>query len=346
MNPRHRRLLIPGLLIALLVIVLVSSVAGRSDGATTGPQVVSTLSDGRINESSGLVVSPEDPDRAYTINDSGGAPVVYAISVSTGRTLGSATVDANLVDTEALSIDADGTLWIADTGDNRAVRTDVALYSLPEIANGTTRVSATRYPITYPGGPLDVEALAISPTSGAKLLISKGLFGGTAFSLPDPLVADRPNRAVAEVGALPGLVTDAAFTPDGRFVVARDYSESYVLDPSTWTILSSSSLPPAPQGETLAMEAGGRSFLVGSEGTGSTLTRVPLSPPRGDDAGADGSATDGAGSTASASPTQTGQGRTAAPPEGGGFAGATWFWGFVVVALLAAISGAMTTKRR
>ena len=31
---------------------------------------------------------------------------------------------------------------------------------------------------------------------------------------------------------------------------------------------------------------------------------------------------------------------------GGGFAGATWFWGFVVVALLAVISAAMTTKRR
>ena len=51
-------------------------------------------------------------------------------------------------------------------------------------------------------------------------------------------------------------------------------------------------------------------------------------------------------SSASGSPAQTGQARSAAPPEGGGFAGATWFWGFVVVALLAAISGAMTTRRR
>ncbi|MET0820078.1 MAG: hypothetical protein ABWY58_03865 [Aeromicrobium sp.] len=342
MNPRHRRLLIPGLLIALLVIVLISSVAGRSDGATAGPQVVSTLSDGRINESSGLVVSPDDPDRAYTINDSGGAPVVYAISVSTGKTLGAATVDADLRDTEALSIDADGTLWVADTGDNRAVRTDAALYSLPQIADGTTRVSAQRFPVTYPGGPLDVEALAISPTSGAKILISKGLFGGTAFSLPDPLVPGRPNEAVAMTGSVPGLVTDASFTPDGRFVVARDYTESYALDPSTWTILSSGSLPPARQGETLAMEPGGRSFLVGSEGTGSTLTRIPFAEPAPD------SEPEATGSTAPPSPSTTsaGQVRAATPPEGGGFAGATWFWGFVVVALLAAISGAMTTKRR
>ncbi|MCL8252776.1 esterase-like activity of phytase family protein [Aeromicrobium fastidiosum] len=338
MNPRHRRLLIPGLLLALLVVVLISSVANRSDAAEAGPQTVSTLSDGRINESSGLVVSPDDPDRAYTINDSGGAPVVYAVSISTGRTLGAATIDADLVDTEALSIDPDGTLWIADTGDNRGERTDAALYSLPEIADGTTSVTAERYPVTYPGGSIDVEALAIDPTSGAKYLISKGLFGGTVFRLPDDLAQDRPNQPETLAGDVPGLVTDAAFTPDGRHVVARDYSEAYVLDPVTWQIEASSELPPVDQGETLAMEAGGRSYLIGSEGTASPLIRVPFTPP------AAGDASDGP----SATPTEATSGRTgtAVPPDGGGFAGATWFWGFVVVALLAAISGAMTTKRR
>jgi hypothetical protein len=342
MNPRHRRLLIPGLLLALLVIVVISSVADRSDAAAAGPEVVSTLSDGRINESSGLVVSPDDPDRAYTINDSGGASVVYAISVSTGKTLGTATVDASFVDTEALSIDSDGTLWVADTGDNRGVRTDAALYSLPEIGDGTTTVSAKRFPIAYPGGPLDVEALAVDPVSGKKFLISKGLFGGTAFVLPDRLVEDRANQAKALPGQIPGVVTDAAFTPDGRFVVARDYSEAYVLDPRTWSIVSSMDLPPSRQGETLAMEPGGRSFLVGSEGTASRLVRVPFTPP----------ARDAEGSRATEEPTATptssggGTGRAAAPTDSNGFAGATWFWGFVVVALLAAISAAATTRRR
>lgn len=337
MNPRHRRLLIPGLLLLLLVTVLIGSLSGKADAAAAEPEVVSTLSDGRINESSGLVVSPTDPDRAYTINDSGGAPVVYAVSVSTGRTLGTATVDADLVDTEALSIDAEGTLWIADTGDNRSERTDVALYSLPEIADGTTRVTARRYPITYPGGPLDVEALVIDPTSGATYLISKGLFGGTVFSLPDPLRDDGPNETTTLAGDVPGLVTDAAFTPDGRFVVARDYSEAYVLDPVTWQIVTSMDLPPADQGETLAMEASGSSYLVGSEGTGSTLVRVPFAAPL-DTADGDGAATP----APSVTPTAQADG----PRADGGFAGATWLWGFVMVALLAIISGAMVTKRR
>ena len=45
MNPRYRRLLIPGLLIALLVIVVVSSVARRADGAEVRPGPVSRITD-------------------------------------------------------------------------------------------------------------------------------------------------------------------------------------------------------------------------------------------------------------------------------------------------------------
>lgn len=335
MNPRYRRLLIPGLLITLLVIVVIASLAGKADARTDDPEQVSTVSDGRINESSGLVVSPDDPDRVYTINDSGGAPVVYAVSVSSGQTLGTATVDADFVDTEALSVDGEGMLWIADTGDNRNNRTDVALYALPEISDGATTVDARRYPITYPGGALDVEALVVSPVTGEKFLISKGLLGGTVFSLPEPLAEDQPNEAVALAGDIPGLVTDAAFTPDGRYVLARDYSEAYVLDPVTWGIVASSDLPQVDQGETLAVEDSGRSYLIGSEGTGSPLIRVPFSPPAPEKSAAP-----------SATPSATPGTGTSAPPDGNGFAGATWFWGFVVVALLAAISAAATTKRK
>lgn len=332
MNPRYRRLLIPGLLIALLVIVVIGSLARKADAAVAGAGVVSTMSDGRINESSGLAMSAGDPDLAYTVNDSGNASNVYAIQVSTGRTIATTTIDADFVDSEAVADDGAGTLWIADTGDNSAVRTDAALYSLDEPGPGTTvGARAVRFPITYPGGSIDVEALVISPVTGEKFLISKGLFGGTVFSLPDPLVADRPNQAVALAGAVPGLVTDASFTPDGRYVVARDYSEAYVLDPTTWQIVTTMDLPPVDQGESLTLESSGRSFLIGSEGTRSPLVRVPFTPP----------------SDAAAEPTATASPGVAGPPPSGGsgFAGGTWFWAVLVVALLAAISAAATHQR-
>lgn len=335
MNPRHRRLLIPGLLIGLLAIVLFSSLARKADGAEARPDVVSTIADPAITESSGLVVSTEDDDLAYTVNDSGSSPIVYAIEISSGKTVGTTRLDAELIDTEALSIDQDGTLWIADTGDNRATRNDVALYSTP--APGRTDgdlQSVSRFPVSYPGGPLDVESLAINPVTGEKFLISKGLLGGTVFAVPDPLVEDTDNRASALEGDIPGIITDAAFTPDGRFVVARDYSEAYVLDAATWQIASSQELPSAEQGETLAFEAGGRSFLVGSEGAGSPLIRVPFQAPEAAAAPAEPTASSAVTTVPSNAPAAT----------GGGFAGSTWFWAALAVGLLAVISLAATRR--
>lgn len=333
MNPRHRRLLIPGLLIALLVIVLFSSLRGKAEGAEASPDVVSTLADPRITESSGLVVSHDDDDLVYTINDSGSASTVYAIQLSTGATVGTATLDAELVDTEALSIDRAGDLWIADTGDNRAVRSDIALYSTPAFGRTNGSAKSARYPVSYPGGPLDVEALAVNPVTDEKFLISKGLLGGTVFALPDPLVEGQDNRASALEGDIPGIITDASFTPDGKYVVARDYSEAYVLDASTWEVVASQDLPSAKQGETLAFEADGRSFLVGSEGAGSPLNRIAFTAPTPE-------------SPAEATPAATpAAAPDSAPAAGGsGFPGATWFWAVLAVGLLAVVSLAATRR--
>lgn len=333
MNPRHRRLLIPGLLLALLVVVLVSSLARKADAAETGPDVVSRMSDPRILESSGLVVSHDDKDLAYTINDSGNETVVFAVDIATGATVGTLSAGLELADTEALSIDGDGMLWIADTGDNAGARSDVALYSVAEPGRGDTQVKAmARYPLTYPDGPRDVEALAIDPRTGAKFLLTKGLFGGEVYAVPDHLTPDRPNRVTALDAEVPGVITDAAFTPDGAYVIARNYGEAYVLDASTWESVETIVLPPVEQGETLAVEPGGTSFLVGSEGASSPLIRVAFTEPKPSTPEP----------TATPAPTAS---DAQEPPEGGnGFAGATWFWAAGVMALLVAISVAATRR--
>lgn len=338
MNPRYRRLLIPGLLIALLVVVLVSSLARKADGAEARPAVLSSLTDPRIDESSGLVMSREDDELAFTINDSGSDPVVYAVDISSGDTVGTATFTGAPSDTEALSIDRDGTLWVADTGDNDRKRTDVALYSLPELGRSDEgTVEATRYPLTYPDGPRDVEALAVNPVTGEKFLLTKGLLGGEVYAVPDDLVADEPNEVTVLDPSVPGVITDAAFTVDGRYVIARDYSSAYLLDPTTWETVASTRLPSVEQGETLATEASGRSYLVGSEGAGSDLIRIPFTAP--DPEPSDEPSPSPSATVAAAEPS------TSPPADGNGFPGATWFWAVVVVGLLAAISAAATTRR-
>ncbi|MCW2831482.1 MAG: hypothetical protein JWP31_2174 [Aeromicrobium sp.] len=334
MNPRYRRLLIPGLLVLLMVVVVVSSLARRADGAVPDAGLVSRMSDPAISESSGLAISGRDDDLVYTVNDSGNDAVIFAVDLSSGDTVGTLTPGVAFDDAEALSIDGDDTLWVADTGDNDRERDDVALYAVEEFGRTTGSASAQRYPLTYPDAPRDVESLVINPQTGAKFLLTKGLLGGAVFALPATLTTGA-NR-VEDLGVtVPGLLTDAAFTPDGRHVVARDYSRAYVLDPATWDEVDSVELPPVEQGETLAVEAGGATFLVGSEGEGSPLIRVPL------DRAPAPTPTPDADPSATATPAEADQ----EPSEGGnGFAGTTWFWAAIVIALLGAISVAATRR--
>jgi hypothetical protein len=280
MNPRYRRLLIPGLLIVLLAVVLISSLARRADGAESAPHVVSRMTDPLIHESSGLVISRAHDDLAYTINDSGNAPLVFAVQISTGTVVGTTRVEGGqLRDTEAISIDRHGTLWVADTGDNLGSRTDAALYALAEPGPGNHTVTARRYPISYPNGHPDVEALLINPRTDTKLLVSKGLFAGTVYALPTTLHTDRANVPKTVKGRVPGTITDGTFTTDGAYAVLRNYGSIYVLDPKNWSELHSQDSPAEPQGESIAAEASGHSLLVGSEGADSALIRVAYTKP-------------------------------------------------------------------
>lgn len=328
MNPRHRRLLIPGLLTALLVVVVIASIADRSDAAEGdgAGTVVSAIDDPRITEASGLAVSRTDPDLAYVINDSGQAQELYAVQISTGTVVGvTAVTGGTWRDTEALAIDEDGTLWIADTGDNLVQRDDAALYALPEPGQGDSTAEATRYPVSFEGGPRDAEALLVQPGTGATFLISKSFDAGDVFALPDDLRAGETNLA-RRVAAAPGVVTDAAFTPDGESAVLRTYGDVRVHDPADWSETRRIAVLPMQQAESLAVEPEGTTFLLGSEGEGSPLVRVPLDAPPP--------------STASPTPTPdpVPVDANGDPRENNGFAGRSWFGVAFILAALVGVS--------
>lgn len=80
-------MLIPGLLALLLVVVLISALAkeARGDEQPTPHTLLSTIDDARISESNGWVLSKRYDDVAYTVNDSGNAPLVFALEISTGN---------------------------------------------------------------------------------------------------------------------------------------------------------------------------------------------------------------------------------------------------------------------
>src|SRR5687767_4556689 len=70
-----------------------------------------------ISESSGLVASRRHDGVFWTVNDSGNAPVLYAITRE-GKAIAEFPVDAKNVDWEDLAIDDAGHLYVADVGNN------------------------------------------------------------------------------------------------------------------------------------------------------------------------------------------------------------------------------------
>ncbi|MBM0274406.1 hypothetical protein JM949_02485 [Micromonospora sp. STR1s_6] len=201
-------------------------------------------------------------------------------------------------DTEDLAIGRDGTIWVADIGDNDRSRPTVALWRL---APGAKQPVLHR--MTYPDRPHDAEALLLD-TAGRPLIITKG-GSGTVF-LYAPTGALRPGATtpLAALGQVTvpttstsnpfsflgrGVITGAASAPDGRRVVLRSYADAFEYDVPAGDVVRAltagtariTPLPDEPQGESITYSRDGRSLLTVSEsadqpsGTRPTILRYP-----------------------------------------------------------------------
>ena len=271
MSPTLRSLL---LALSLVALCAPSAAVGAES------EEVSEISDSRIKESSGLAISAEHEDLAYTINDAGNDPIVYGIKISTGEVVGTTRVGGGKIeDTESIAIDGDGTMWVADLGDNDEERDDTALYAFPEPGPGDHSVTGKRYPVSYDGGSVDIEAFLVHPKTGDKFLASKQKKkNGTLFSLPRKLSENGDNRATDLGKDVPRDVSDGTFTPDGTQALIRTRDAVHLFDPEKWSEIGLLEVPQVEQGESIAIQPDGKAFLIGSEGKNSPLIRVSFGP--------------------------------------------------------------------
>jgi hypothetical protein len=264
-----------------LVASAVAAVAGLLLAATPAPpQVVLTLQDPTLAESSGLAVSTVHAGVLWTHNDGGSVAEVLAVdrSGSTVATVTLAGIDP--YDPEALAPGTDhrgrATLYLGDIGDNLRERPDVSVFRFREptrLADAT--VPAQWYRFTYPDGPHDAEALLVD-ADGRIMVATKEFAGAALYRAPRTLVTEsRGTNVLTRLADVPALVTDGAYLPDGRFVL-RTYTSVYVYDRPGHEV-ARASLPPQPQGESVA--ADGDRLLVGSEGERSTVLAVPVPGP-------------------------------------------------------------------
>ncbi|MGY1608982.1 hypothetical protein [Geodermatophilus sp. SYSU D00700] len=289
--------------------VLLPSASAAAEEAT--PARRCQVTDPRLAELSGLV---DVGDRMLAVAD-GGERVTVAVLDQTCRVVDETVAPLDPYDPEDLGVGPDGTVWLADTGDNNATRETVALIALrPDGATALHR-------LTYPDGPHDAEALLVAP-DGTPYLVTKEVLGASHVYRPAAPLVDGGTVELADVGTVaftltgtPGgpvgragqlLVTGGAVARDGSRIALRTYTDAYV-----WPLAGSDvpaalagepvriALPEAPQGEAVSFTADGAALLVAGEGPPGDVTVVPIP----------------AGAAASSSPAGT---STATAPADGG----------------------------
>ena len=245
-----------------------------------------------LGEVSGLALSRKHPDVLWMTNDSGGGPYLYAVDASTCKIRATLTLlDTPARDHEALAVgtDAQGrdVIWIGDVGDNQGTWPYARIHKVIEPTRLRDQsVPVTTYRFTYPGGPVNAEALMADPDSEQLWVITKQSAEAGVYALPSPMSDSLKPMEAERVGPARGLITDAAMSPDGTRYVIRDYVSAEVFDGTPpGTAEARFRLPLQPQGEAVTWTAGGRSLLVASEGSGDLLEVAVPPSALGEDEG-------------------------------------------------------------
>ena len=251
-------------------------------------RVTGRVADPTANELSGLVRSPSRSDLLWSHDDSGAGPVLYGLRTD-GRVATRPTVTgAQAEDWEDIaagrSTDGQPLLYIADIGDNGSQRPAIDVYRVAEPRVGEAATApAARLRLRYPDGAHDAEALLVDPLRGDLLIVTKVLDSAQVYRTSAGLAAGSETTLRTGPAIDMSLVTAGDVSADGRVIVLRGYDRVAVWvrrgrERLTTTLrrapcLSPTSLVGEGQGEAIALDRRGTSFLTVAEGSPAVLRR-------------------------------------------------------------------------
>jgi hypothetical protein len=270
--------ILPALACAVAVALGVVPAAPAAVGS--GPQSLCTLGDERLEELSGLAV---DASGVWGIPDDGRKTSAYRIDPETCEVVETRSAAIDPRDTEDLAVGPDGSLWVADIGDNDRERPTVAVIVLPARGKGAI------HRFTYPDGPHNAEALLVD-ADGAPVIVTKdagapaGIYRPRGpFDGPGPTPLKKVGQFALPVsdttgGPLGGLgsrvVTGAALSADRGVLAVRTYTDAWLYPVPKGDVVAALTasdaapvqvpLPDEPQGEAVAFQPDG-TLLSGSE---------------------------------------------------------------------------------
>lgn len=200
-------------------------------GLAPGLQPVGRLQGG-IPESSGLAHGGR-PGTFYTHGDAGNGPTLYLFD-ETGAKLGERELPVRNVDWESLADDGQGTLFVTDAGNNENKRQDLAIYRVNPQQPAQAAAIRFRYPdqaaFPPPKDQRNFDCEASLWHAGRVYLFTKDRAQQRTSKVY--AVPDRPGDYIAELLtqlAIPGEVTGADLSPDGRTLALLGREELYLL---------------------------------------------------------------------------------------------------------------------
>ncbi|SNS93720.1 hypothetical protein SAMN05421640_1694 [Ekhidna lutea] len=229
-------------------------------------KVAAVITDSRLVEASGLDQSYTNPGYFWTHNDSGGEPKLYLID-----TKGHIQMEVELegvanMDWEEIVTVQDGDksyIYVAEIGDNKAVRDDISIIRLEEpkkIHNAVLTIkneNLTIMPLQYAEGARDAEALMFDRVSEEFVLITKREENSLIYSFPFQPGSER--ITIKSKGTIPTRLFTAADMNEQGEILLKHYDAIYFWgasqEPAVDRILAwnpiSIDYSPEPQGEAI-----------------------------------------------------------------------------------------------
>lgn len=274
---------------------VIAGLALTAPNPPAAPTTLCTLQDSRITESSGVAVGT---DALWTHNDSGDTARFFALDRHC-RTLATYTLPGVKATDWEDTDRAGGYLWLADIGDNAGTRSQIQVHRVPEprVTKGTHAVRPTTFRFRYEDGAHDAETLLVTPRTQQVFVVTKSYLGWSAIYAAPLRPSTTAVNVLRKVGSFefmpsgtPGgpagpagqlSATAGDINADGTRVVVRTYTDAYewVVNGDLAKVFSTTptrtALPQDAQGEAIAYDTDGRSWITTSEGKGAAVRRIP-----------------------------------------------------------------------
>ncbi|RZK18835.1 MAG: hypothetical protein EOO56_15375 [Hymenobacter sp.] len=201
-----------------------------------GLRRVGMLTEG-IFESSGLCAAPE-AGTYYTFGDDGQQPTVFRVD-ATGQQVGQFTLGAPNNDWESLSRDNNGNYFMGDCGNNGNDRRNLAILRFrPEQPDKVSKIKfsypdQTEFPPSKKERNFDCEA-SLWHASQVYLFTKDRAQETTCKVYTVPEIPGTYTAKLVTKLAIPGEVTDATLSPDGRRLVLLARQELFILEGNSW----------------------------------------------------------------------------------------------------------------